>query len=360
MTARLITRIFSFFLLASALFDVSCTRVTDLRPEGRGEVVVVCVLTEEATQTLTLDLTDIASPEDRAALSEAEITLFDETAGQEVGSFQKEGGNDWQLEYAAIPEHKYRLQIFIPGREEISATTVMPTRSNIICYYRWGGNVVYDINSLPKGPLWVMGINQDLFKTGNRKVAEKMATSLITVDLFNVTGEVFHAEVFFPKEVLYVDPETGDRLFYPYVEGQPLYDKMLRIPSVQEKQRVAKEPVFSIVNQDLEHGTIETEFYSCFSVAGYFKTAYYPIAYGGSILPLEDTHGYVLFISPSEEYDKYLQEESMLKMQKLAMGDYAALFSRKNIYTNIVNGLGVFGALTSQKMPWNDTPIKTY
>ena len=71
MTARLITRIFSFFLLASALFDVSCTRVTDLRPEGRGEVVVVCVLTEEATQTLTLDLTDIASPEDRAALAEA-------------------------------------------------------------------------------------------------------------------------------------------------------------------------------------------------------------------------------------------------------------------------------------------------
>ena len=76
MTARLITRIFSFFLLASALFDVSCTRVTDLRPEGRGEVVVVCVLTEEATQVQKAFESSFQVPFPRKPV-DLEITLLD-------------------------------------------------------------------------------------------------------------------------------------------------------------------------------------------------------------------------------------------------------------------------------------------
>ncbi len=352
MTARLITRIFSFFLLASALFDVSCTRVTDLRPEGRGEVVVVCVLTEEATQTLTLDLTDIAPQEDRTALSLAVITLFDETVGQEAGLFQKGDGNDWLLHYTAIPEHRYLLTLTIPGREEVSATTAMPSKSEITYSFYNNRTAEYDIASLPEGPLWVMGMNR--ITGGERKVAEKMATSLTMVDPFNVTGEVFRVEDFFPE---YLDPTGGNNIFYWFVEGQPLYDKMFRIPSVQEKQRVAKEPTAHYENHDLVNNTVEAFDFNFFSVAGYFKTGYYPIAFNGGIAPLEDHHGYVLFISPSEEYDRYLQEVSTVKMQKQAVGDYASLFSRKNIYTNIKNGLGVFGARTDQKLPWNDRPI---
>lgn len=341
----------------SAFCCSSCTRVTDLKPEGRGEVVVVCVLTEEATQTLTLDLTDIAPPEDRTALSEAVIELYDETAGQEAGRFLKGEDNDWRLEYAALPEHAYQLRIEIPGRDAVFASTTMPAKSDIVYYFNFGSTVFYDINSLPEGPLWVMGINQDLLKTGKRKVAEKMATSLMTADLFNVTGEFFHAADFFPEESVSKDPFSDRMAFYPYVDGQPLYEKLFRIPSTQEKQRVAKEPEFYIVNHDLVHDTIETEYYSCFSVAGYFRTGYYPIMFSGGVAPLEDTHGYVLFISPSEEYDRYLQEVSTVKMQRQAVGDYAALFARKNVYTNIENGLGVFGARTDQKLPWNDQPI---
>ena len=339
MTARLITRIFSFFLLASALFDVSCTRVTDLRPEGRGEVVVVCVLTEEATQTLTLDVTDIASPEDRAALSEAEITLFDETAGNEAGRFLKGEGKDWRLEYAAIPEHKYRIVITISGREEISATTTMPRGSQIqysFGQYYYGTS--YKIDSLPEGALWVMGVNH-AHGNKNHETADKIATSLTTVDSFNVTDGVFHAVNFFmDSEEEFEFEDEGEIQFYPNVEGQPLYEKMFRIPPVWEICRESKEAM------------------GWFQVAGYFRTLYYPYGFDGKVLALNETDGYVLFISVSEEYDRYLRDVISKRMQQQAMMDYASLFSRENVYSNIANGLGIFGARTDEKLPWNDLP----
>ena len=339
------------------LFLLSCTRVTDLKPEGRGEVVVVCILTEESTQLLTLDLTDIASQEDLSALSEAEITLFDETTGQEVGRFRKGDGEDWTLEYAAIPEHAYFLQVSIPGWEIITAMTAMPSKSNIAYRFRFmDAGVSYDINSLPEGPIWVMGMNHDYYKTGIHKPAEKMATSLTTVDPFNVTGEVFHAFDYYKELAQYAEAGKGNDFFYPFVEGQPLYDKMFRIPSVKEKQRVAEEPV---VNNELESGSEKLQItFAPFSVAGYLRTAYYPYEYEGEPRQIRDTDGYILFVSPSEEYDRYLREVSSLKMQRQAMMDYASLFSRKNVYTNIINGLGVFGARTDQKLPWNDQPIR--
>jgi hypothetical protein len=359
MTARLITRIFSFFLLASALFDVSCTRVTDLRPEGRGEVVVVCVLTEEATQTLTLDLTDIASPEDRAALSEAEITLFDETAGNEAGRFLKGDGKDWQLEYAAIPEHAYQLKIEIPGRDSIFASTKMPAKSGIKCDPRWlwksfweseesdrDLGMQYEISSLPEGPVWVMGINYNAAADRN-EVAAEIATSLDIADPFNITGAKYQSAVFLESDVLEEIrklKEYGKVGFYDNVEGHPLYDKMLRIPSIKEVDREAacNPPGY-------------------FSVAGSFKyrwldEAYY---YQAGLMNTESI-GFILFISPSVEYDRYLKDVIAKRMLRETWADYVFLFSRENVYTNIINGLGVFGAKTEQRCPWNNRILHFY
>ena len=344
-------RVFVFWGIAIPSL-LSCTRVTDLRPEGRGEVVVVCVLTEEATQSLTLDLTDIASPEDRAALSEAVITLFDETAGQEVGSFQKDGGNDWQLEYAAIPEHKYRLQIFIPGREEISATTTMPAKSNVAYRLVFAGygffereeddrelGMQYSISSLPDNAVWVMGVNR-VEDTGEEKVAAQIATSLAIADPFNVTDEIFHGLDYLDREELEFLEEiqkTGIASFYGNVEGHPVYDKVFRIPSTAEVDRnVASNPP------------------GYFSVAGRFDIDYkFDYTYWKIID--DETTGFILFLSPSLEYDRFLRDILAKKKQQDKWGDYASIFSRNNIYSNIQNGLGVFGARTKQKLPWNKT-----
>lgn len=340
------SRILPVVLLASTFFLASCTRVTDLRPEGRGEVVVVCVLTEGATQSLTLDLTDIASPEDRAALSEAVITLYDETAGQEAGCFLKGDGNDWKLEYAAIPEHAYRLKIEMPGRDAVLASTAMPARSDV--KYRTNMyprdldvGVQYDIQSLPSGAVWIMGLKYDR-SSGKYVTADKIATSLETVSPLNITDGCFRFEDFCAPDVYELEYHTAQEvvyMFYHYVEGHPLYDKMLRIPPVTENDRSSRDEPFGYfqVAGSLFRGLSEIE-------------ELYPMLL--LLCRVEDS--YVLFMSPSEEYDKFLQEAIAKKMQQESLDDYASLFSRKNVYTNIMNGLGIFGAKTEQILPWND------
>ena len=325
-------------LLMVLLSFSSCSRVTDLTPEGRGEVVAFCILTEEATQSLTLDLTDIASPEDRASLSEAVVTLYDNTTGTEAGFFVKSDGNEWLLKYAAIPEHRYLLIITIPGREEITAATTMPPVSRVVFSFGPGYyGTSYELDSLPEGALWVMAMNYDA-GTGH-KAADKISTSLTMADPFNVTDGVFHASDFFEEVIQYA--ENGD-YFYPYVEGQPLYDKMFRIPPVRELKRESKEGL------------------GWFSVAGYFRTNYHPYQYGNPPGRLLERDGYVLLISASEEYDRSLCEVISKRMQQQAVGDYASLFFRENVYSNIVNGIGIFGAKTEQKLPWNDKPVIFY
>lgn len=326
----------ALFIVLSLIVQIACTRVTDLKPEGRAQVVVTCVLSEEPRQSLTLDLTDIAASEDRAALSNAEITLYDESEGKEVGRFLRGDGSVWYLDYAAIPEHKYRLEILIPGREDISATTAMPSNSNIVyCFGLWYQGTMYSIESLPEGPLWVMGVNHDP-GTGEHKIAEKIATSLESVDSYNVSGEVFHAFDFF-EEIATLKEEND--FFYPSVEGRPLYDRMFRIPAGYETSRTAKDPD------------------GFFSVAGYFRTEFDPYWFERNGFEFTEENGYVLFISPSKEYDRFLQDASSKKRKQGAEESYAAILSRENVYTNVVNGLGVFGAQTSQKLPWNDKPV---
>lgn len=333
----------SFYaLILAALSLLACTRETDLTPEGRGQVVVVCILTEENQQKLTLELTDIATQEDREALAGAEVILYDESARTEAGLFIKGEGNEWWLDYAAIPGHSYQLVISVLGREKVSASTTMPQRSHIVLgtgYLYYG--MSYGLNSLPEGPVWVMGMNHDHRGTGKHDAAKKIATSLTTADSFNVTGEVFHAFDYFEEIIKYADPGKGNDFFYPNVEGQPLYDTMFRIPSVQESSR-----------QSIDAN-------GWFQVAGFFRTGYYPVQFEPPEY-LTETDGYVLFISPSEEYDRFLREVISKKMQQQAMRDYASLFSRKNTYTNIVNGLGVFGAKTDQKLPWTEKCITHY
>ena len=179
-------------------------------------MVVVCILTEDIQQKLTLDLTDVATSEDREALAEADVLLYDDSAQTEAGHFIKGEGNEWLLDYAAIPGHGYHLTVSIIGRETVSASTTMPQRSSISFVFGSGYyGTSYELNSLPEGPLWVMGMNHDFYGTGKHDAAEKIATSLTTADPFNLTGEVFRAFDYFGSIMKYAEPGKGTISFIP-------------------------------------------------------------------------------------------------------------------------------------------------
>ncbi|MDI9550176.1 MAG: DUF4249 family protein [Bacteroidales bacterium] len=349
-----------FFILPVCLTAiVACERVVDLRPEGRGNIVVECVLSEEETQTLRLSLTDIAS----ASLKDAVVSLTDEKEGVLVGNFAHQEGDIWKLDYAAIPGHRYLLTVEVEGYDPVTAHTKMPERPSVKYTIMEHGNPVFmefegfpdfelgirfEITSLPKGAVWICGMNYDAV-SGGHAFARTIATSLESSDLFNLTGDTYDNAYNPQSDSLYdalyeVKPEEGyitgapsyyhypkqyRPKMYQYVVGCPLHDTFLRIPPVTENDgRTAADPK------------------GYFSVAGSFQ------AYSFRGAP-SATDGYLFFVSVSDEYDRYLKELLMEESRLASMKDFADLFSRNNIFGNIENGIGIFGAKAGQKLPWN-------
>ena len=341
--------------------SVACEKAVDLRPEGEVRIVVECILSEDTVQTLRLSLTDIAS----TSLDDAVISLTDETEGVLVGHFTHLQGKDWQLEYAAIPQHRYSLKVEIDGFEAVTGHTRMPEKLGIKYtalsrvfpqelwfdgFPDWELGSRYEIASLPKGPVWVCGMNYDS-AAGRHVFASTIATSLASADLFNLTGDTYwnafnpQADAKFEEWYEYQPSDEGAYVglnnwmyhfpkeyrttMYRYVVGCPLHDTFLRIPSLEEDDnRTAADPR------------------GYFSVAGSFQGSTY------SVFTSSSPDGYLLFVSVSEEYDRYLKNLLTEQARQASMKDFASLFSRDNMYGNIENGIGIFGAKTEQELPW--------
>ena len=117
-------------IFVTLLTFASCAREVTL-DVGEHEIVVECILSCDSVQTLNLLYSHHKnSRNERTPISEANITLFDETTFNYTGQFLYSKGG-WVLPYAALPNHKYRLDIDIPGHEHISAVQKMPEQVEV-------------------------------------------------------------------------------------------------------------------------------------------------------------------------------------------------------------------------------------
>ncbi|MBQ9172570.1 MAG: DUF4249 family protein [Bacteroidales bacterium] len=371
--------------IAGILLLCFCTRETDLKPEGRGTPVVECVLSQDAVQTLRLTLTDIASDEDRNTLENATVLLTDTDNG-EVMRFKYDGASLWTLDYSAKPNHRYLLEIDVDGRDKVSAETRMPEELAIKYtvmthatpdammlnfdedddhsehfegFPDFEQGIRYVIKSLPSGAVWVCGRSYDK-SSDTFSFAQEIATSLENADPFNLSGEEYwnpfnqkadswyqehyDDDTIYPggRSSLYHYPKQFRPTMYKYIVGRAIHDRFLRIPSLEEDDnRTAADP----------------EGY--FSIAGSFTPDYDFWTFDENAMPINMASSwtpgdsYLLFSSLSPEYDRYLKECLIEKAAMESVSDFASLFSRKNTYGNIKNGIGIFGARTDQKLPWN-------
>ncbi|MCQ2130382.1 MAG: hypothetical protein MJY94_03195, partial [Bacteroidales bacterium] len=213
-------------LLAVAILTVSgmlssCVKEVTL-DAGDRTVVVECLLSNEPGQELSLSFSKGASEGSAMELTEAVATLIDLTVGKTVGEFKRDADGKWRMDYAAIPLHKYRLEVKVPGYDLIYAEDKMPgevvmklnrpwpwfeDREMYVkpglarmrstgCYY---SHVVYDqereiVTPMAGKHLWVYGMRLDP-STGKYELADRICTNIdrnaASIDDFNVTGEVF-------------------------------------------------------------------------------------------------------------------------------------------------------------------------
>ena len=332
-------------LIILSLAATSCVKDVILDAMEEPTVVVECILSDDPVQTLYLTYTKGASREAAPDLPEATAVLTDLTEGKEAGRFARTADGSWTLAYAAIPEHRYRLDVTVPGHEPIWAEQTMPEPAGWTVPRIWDLNLAWDgstvhephqqygyeqgtfyrIESLPDY-LWIYALDYDVTSCELR-VAEEIVTDYPYVDLFNLTGSLYEPEVLPVTEWVYGNPCEGWAL-YPHLIGLSTHRKYLRL---------------------LKSKNDEEDYGHEFLISGNFTGDYYN-ALGGTPRP---TQGRLMFASLSPDYDQYLQE-AVTRQEMQLSSDLSTIFIfvRDNVFSNITGGLGIFGAISQTPEAW--------
>ena len=345
----------------------SCVRDVILDAEEKPTVVVECVMTNEETQELRLNFTKGASKAEAEPLTEAVATLIDLTAGKTVGDFEKASGDLWTLDYSPVSNHRYRLEVQVPGYDLIYAEETLPQLPEITERHRgepsleidmenpWSSSPIlvqydgfmalteeerekgaveyltekygyhelwgsyYYISSAPDAFL-LYGMNYNETK-GQYDIAETICTDHPAAEAFNLTGDLYVPEA-------YTAEDMREFVLHPKLQGASLYDKFLCIPA----------------------GAEEVEKY--FIVSGSFTGKWYDVNNRIHMdrEPLED-EGYLVVLAISDNYLHYLRDACHFAEIKKT-SDMSAIYLRDNVYTNIKGGLGIFAASISDKLQW--------
>lgn len=352
---------------------VSCMRDVTMDAEERPQVVVACILDDRPEQVLNLSFTKGASLSEAPLLTEAVAILYD--GDEKVGEFVRQENGEWTLGHAAVPGHKYRLEVQVPGYDLIHAEQIMPVEyAPVRCFtcthferyiepwsgWEPGGNTVIE-PWLPQpdmkwpedeqypqyetfyvffgssAPVYITAMNYNS-ETGNHEMAEEICTNAET-SFESIPGKSYEPlsiDVPNPYKLKenhskYKEPFYSAHMMelYPDLTGKPIYQSLVRLPE-------NKPQVFWL------SGNFTGEYcYDLSSIWGFADEA-------------ETDKGYILCVTPSEDYDKYLQDAYyFMKIQESS--DLSTIYLRDNVYTNIVGGLGIFGAQISRKYPWART-----
>ena len=304
-----------------------CVRDVVLDAGERPKVVVECVLTDSSPQELRLSFTKGASLAEVPELTEASARLIDLTNNYPAGEFRRRDDGIWVLDYAAEPRHNYRLEVEVPEYELVWAEQTMPVENDIYCssYAPYAAsstlpsykNLVgteYSYHKL-RYNTWIYGMNYDE-QTGIHRMAELICTDCELVDNFNLTGDAYIPET---SDTDFYGRELPSEL-YPYLSGAGLHRNYLRLKK-----------------SDSEEGP--------FLISGDFRGPYYYYLNRFPDKPREpyENDGYIVFMTVSDDYDRYLKE-AIGYISRMESSDVTAAFRRENIFTNIHGGVGIFGA----------------
>lgn len=377
----------------------SCVKEVTLDAGDRA-VVVECLLSNEPGQELSLSFSKGASEDSAMELTEAVATLIDLTDNKTVGEFRRDADGKWRMDYAAIPLHKYRLEVKVPGYDLIYAEDKMPGevvmklnrpwpwfegREMYIeperarmrstgCYY---SHMVFDqereiVTPLAGKHLWVYGMRLDP-STGKYELADRICTNIdryaASIDDFNVTGEVFE-----PLTVRTPYNHSYDGRMYPTyfsygsaLEGYPIHDTFLRI----EVNMDSFLGVGRIWCDFLDMNKIEDD------MTAMADSSYVPSDRSTRLMgmhgwlnevdcrlldhydytaPALSNDGFLVFKLVSNTYNKYF-EDALFQIRRKGQTSTdlseLSIYMRENISSNVKGGAGIFAASTQLTLPLN-------
>ena len=320
-------RLFILSLLCG-LFS-SCLEDINL-DTGERILNVYCVLNQGPLQELELSYIAPTGGNSQPVKGDVSISLFEEDSL--VGLFTKETETRWALEFSPERGRLYRLEVEVPGEEILSGETRYPVDCSIrhlTATQTVDGNTVstvgFEVNSQEDLFLWFSYENQE----SNPALAAYIGTDHSGVDKRGET--IYPCDPTSPVNL--EDTDNGrfiavGRVFPQEFYGTPalFHDKVVRIvhpagytrPYDHEKLRI-----YSKIDPPIEEVSENT---GMFCITGMNRTR---------------IKSDLIMYSVSEEYDNYLIDYYFTNHDT---NDFTAFAYKKNHYTNIKNGSGVFGA----------------
>ena len=322
---------------------ISCTRQADL-DTGESSIVVNCILRfPSQIQELTLSYSVPNGQMEGIPIDDAVITLYDNTDNSPSGEFVSIGGGHWQASISIYPGHEYRLTVNIDGENCVTAKTLVPDSKDMsympygLLAWQWYPesnqtnhslcSTSYDL-SVFETPVWMYIWNYDP-KNKKHFVAENITTTHASADGFNKTG----------KQLPLV--KLWEKRAFDYLNI--LHSKYLRI--APKDGHIEKCRTYIA-------GDFSGPFYSALTESE-LPTLQNPIInYTGPNTIPDEEKGYVVLLSVSNEYDKYLKD-IITRKNKEAGDDFTILYDNTPLYSNINGGVGIFGAMLTYYLPWD-------
>lgn len=355
-------------LLLSAL-ACSCTEDIDFAVDAESPIVVKCILRRGSKQCLSLFYARKYSGSEVLPVKNADAELVCD--GETVAKFVKSEGGDWSANFTPDFGKEYILKINIPGRDIIGAKISFPNKVQLVftskifpdeyikemwekynkrigkfsyCYY------ISDVEHKPvRGAykLWIfwtevsyrlscldMKYLKPFFYLDNipPQLSEYAATDHPGVDDFNLTEKKVANLKFLNRQLpkLIFIGECWRKVLIPDL---PLHSELLRI----EHPR-------NFVNPNYMKDPVGCPLYdqNCFTLSG--ELDFDSIKFGDHPLAYSDFYSeYFWQCFVSDEYDKYLKDvyTKYFNKDNFVLSQYDA----DNIYTNINEGVGIFGAV---------------
>lgn len=249
--------------------------------------MVNCVLTPDTKQKLTLTYSNTLNDLYYEKITDATVSLFEE--GELAGKFEKDYYGDWELNYMPVSGKRYKLNIEIIGHATLEAETTMPFNIPVSKDKDREADETfvrkYFVQDSCKVPYWifVMGkYDKTEVITSKDKLFNSLGTNHVACDRFNLSGLGM-------SSLIGQDAKTMEQQVYLRV-----------MPDENEVYQFC----------------VETQ---------------------------ADDY-WIFFRAASKEYDRYLKTSFQKMLIYQAFDDPSQWFDESVVYSNITNGLGIFGA----------------
>lgn len=328
--------------LSGLLFGLMSSCLEDINLDtGERVLNVYCVLKQGSEQVLELSYIAPTGGKSRPVGDGVTILLYD--GDTSVGQFTRTTETKWSLDYMPQSSHTYRLEVIVPGEETLTAETRYPSPGSLLPVlgvdieeaarytndHLYTGFLGLELDSSEDQILWCYSENQK---------EESAITGYIasdhpgtdgrgeTIYPFDGTSPIYKQKFENGTTIWHHSRSSGGFLSSYSDEGPPfLHEKVLRILHPAGFSRPVDNEKVSIYHFESNGDPVEDK-------SG--KTGMFCFGF-------VDATGILVINTVSAEYDNYLSDFYFVNHDS---GDFTALVYRRNHYSNILNGTGIFGA----------------